>query len=84
MRAKQKNATAIRAFAGFLLLFFCALLSPAQEQGPAAAGDRWEAYGGDPGGLRFFQRFPNHAQECVTTQDRGGHFTPVPCSKKRN
>src|SRR6266700_1765523 len=53
MRAKQKNATAIRACAGFLLLFFCALLSPAQEQGPAAAGDRWEAYGGDPGGLRF-------------------------------
>ena len=53
MRAKQKNATAIRACAGFLLLFFCASLSPAQEQGPAAAGDRWEAYGGDPGGLRF-------------------------------
>src|SRR5206468_9507518 len=33
--------------------FFCALLSPAQEPGPAAASDGWGAYGGDPGGLRF-------------------------------
>jgi len=53
MRATQKNGTAIRSFTGFLLLFFCALLSPAQEQGPAAASDGWGAYGGDPGGLRF-------------------------------
>ncbi len=53
MRATQKNGTAIHVFTGFLLLFFCALLSPAQEQGPAAASDGWGAYGGDPGGLRF-------------------------------
>ena len=53
VRATQKNGTAIYAFTGFLLLFFCALLSPAQEPGPAAASDGWGAYGGDPGGLRF-------------------------------
>jgi quinoprotein glucose dehydrogenase len=53
MRTTQKNGTAIRAFTKFLLLFFCAVLSHAQERGPAAASDGWGVYGGDPGGLRF-------------------------------
>lgn len=53
MRAYQRNGTAIRAFTGLLLLFLGTLPLPAQEQVPAAASDGWEAYGGDPGGLRF-------------------------------
>jgi len=59
MRAKQKYATAIRAFADSPAVSFCALtLNPHREQGPAA---RWWTAGRltavSRPGLRFIQRF---------------------------
>jgi quinoprotein glucose dehydrogenase len=58
MHIAQKNASAIRVFAGFLLLVFFVALSPAQSQKQSAAGatvpgQGWANYGGDPGGMRF-------------------------------
>src|SRR6267378_1166349 len=58
MHFTKKNIHAVRVFSTLLLLLFSSSLALAQQpaaasEPPAAIGDGWNSYGGDPGGTRY-------------------------------